>query len=72
VKSYRCYAATAYSSGLTNNRLGPRPGHTIDGFVIRKEYDDLKAELLAMKKESDAHKKDRRTKRLHQTPRHQK
>jgi hypothetical protein len=58
--------------GLTNNRLGPRPGHTIDEFVIRKEYDDLKAELLAMKKESDAHKKDKRTERLHQTPRFEK
>jgi hypothetical protein len=55
--------------GLTNNRLGSRPGHTIEGFVIRKEYDDLKAELLAMKKESGAYKKDKRTKRLHQTPR---
>jgi hypothetical protein len=50
-----------YSSGLTNNRLDPRPGPTTDGFVTRKEYDEPKAELLAMKKESDALKKDKKS-----------
>lgn len=45
------------------------PGLTTDGFVTGKECDELKAELLAVKKESDALKKDKRTKRLQQAPR---
>jgi hypothetical protein len=32
---------------------------TTDGYVTRKEYEDLKAQLLAMKKELDALKKER-------------
>src|SRR5437899_8804058 len=32
---------------------------TTDGYVTRKEYDELKAQMLAMKKELDAIKKER-------------
>src|SRR5438552_16341582 len=32
---------------------------TTDGYVTRKEYDELKAQLLAMKKELDALKNER-------------
>ncbi len=32
---------------------------TTDGYVTRKEYDELKAQLLAMKKELDALKKEK-------------
>jgi len=32
---------------------------TIDGYVTRKEYDELKAQMLVMKKELDALKKER-------------
>src|SRR5438874_8157294 len=34
---------------------------TTDGYVTRKEYEDLKAQLLAMKKELDAIKKEKAT-----------
>src|SRR5213594_1511634 len=34
---------------------------TTDGYVTRKEYEDLKSQMLAMKKELDALKKERET-----------
>ena len=58
MKIYRCYpAAIIQAALLTLSAHGQDT--TTDGYVTRKEYDELKAELLAMKKELDALKKER-------------
>ena len=57
MKIYRCYpAAIIQAALLTLSAHGQDT--TTDGYVTRKEYDELKAELLAMKKELDALKKE--------------
>jgi hypothetical protein len=59
VKIYRCYSAAIIQAALLTIVSARAQDTTTDGFVTRKEYDELKAELLAMKKELDALKKEK-------------
>src|SRR5262245_21304621 len=59
VKSYRCFPAAIIQAALLTIGSVHAQDTTKDEFVTRKEYDQLKAELLAMKKELDAHKKEK-------------
>jgi hypothetical protein len=59
VKIYRCYSAAIIQAALLTIVSAHAQDTTKDGFVTRKEYDELKAELLAMKKELDALKKEK-------------
>ena len=57
MKIYRCYSAAIIQAALLTIVSARAQDTTTDGYVTRKEYDELKAELLAMKKELDALKK---------------
>jgi len=61
VKLHRCYSAAIIQAALITIAFPLARGQdtTTDGYVTRKEYDELKAQLLAMKKELDALKKER-------------
>ena len=59
MKIYRCYSAAIIQAALLTIVSARAQDTTTDGFVTRKEYDELKAELLAMKKELDALKKEK-------------
>src|SRR6267154_4550060 len=55
-----CLAAIIQGTLLTVASLAAHAEDaTTDGYVTRKEYDELKAQLLAMKKELDAIKKEK-------------
>jgi len=57
-----CLAAIIQGTLLTVASLAAHAEDaTTDGYVTRKEYDELKAQMLAMKKELDALKKERGT-----------
>ncbi len=61
MKSYRCFFAAVIQTALVIIAFPVARAEepTTDGYVTRKEYDELKAQLLAMKKELDALKKER-------------
>jgi hypothetical protein len=59
VKIYRCYPAAIIHAALLAIVSAHAQDTTTDEYVTRKEYDELKAELLAMKKELDALKKEK-------------
>src|SRR6201984_3213939 len=61
MKIHRCFlAALIQAALLTIASLTARAEEpTTDGYVTRKEYEDLKAQLLAMKNELDALKKEK-------------
>ncbi|PYI60027.1 MAG: hypothetical protein DMC59_04275 [Verrucomicrobia bacterium] len=57
-----CLAAIIQGALLTVTSLvAHAEDATTDGYVTRKEYEDLKSQMLAMKKELDALKKERET-----------
>ncbi len=56
---YRCFLAAIIQAALLTHGSVNAQDTTRDGFVTRKEYDELKAELLTMKKELDALKKEK-------------
>jgi hypothetical protein len=62
-KIHRCYlAAVIQTALLIMGSPGARAQNTTtDGYVTRKEYEELKAQMLAMKKELDAIKKEKGT-----------
>ena len=57
MKIHRCYPAAIVQAVILTIVSARAQDTTTDGYVTRKEYDELKAELLAMKKELDALKK---------------
>jgi hypothetical protein len=59
VNIHRCYSAAIIQAALLTIVSARAQDTTADGYVTRKEYDELKAELLAMKKELDALKKEK-------------
>ena len=59
MKIYRCYAAAIIQAVLLTIVSVHAQDTPTDEFVTRKEYDELKAQLLAMKKELDALKKEK-------------
>jgi hypothetical protein len=61
VKSRRCYLAALIQVIFLTiaSPVGRAQDATTGGYVTRKEYEELKAQLLAMKKELDALKKER-------------
>ena len=61
MKLHRCYSAAIIQAALITIASPVARGQdtTTDGYVTRKEYDELKAQLLAMKKELDALKRER-------------
>jgi hypothetical protein len=59
VKIHRCYPAAIVQAALLTIVSAYAQDTTTDGYVTRKEYDELKAELLSMKKELDALKKEK-------------
>jgi hypothetical protein len=59
VENHRCYPAAIVQAAFLTNVSARAQDTTTDGYVTRKEYDELKAELLAMKKELDALKKEK-------------
>jgi hypothetical protein len=61
VKRHRCYLAVAVQAALLTIAFPAAHAQepTTDGYVTRKEYEDLKAQMLSMKKELDALKKEK-------------
>src|SRR6267142_2194376 len=59
VKIHRCYPAAIIQAALLTIVSAYAQDTTTDGYVTRKEYDELKVELLSMKKELDALKKEK-------------
>jgi len=61
VKIPRCYLAAIIQTALviTVSSVAVAQSEETDGYVTRKEYEELKAQMLAMKKELDALKKER-------------
>jgi hypothetical protein len=59
VKIHRCYPAAIVQAAFLTIVSARAQDTTTQGYVTRKEYDELKAELLAMKKELDALRKER-------------
>jgi hypothetical protein len=61
VNIHRCYSVAIIQAALLTIASPVARGQdtTTDEYVTRKEYDELKAQLLAMKKELDALKKER-------------
>jgi len=61
MKVHRCFLAALIQAALL--AMASPAAHaqepTTDGYVTRKEYEDLKAQMLAMKKELDALKKEK-------------
>ena len=58
---HRCYSAAIIQAALLTiaSPVGRAQDTTTDGYVTRKEYEELKDQLLAMKKELDALKKEK-------------
>ena len=61
MKIPRCYLAAIIQTALviTVSSVAVAQSEETDGYVTRKEYEELKAQMLAMKKELDALKKER-------------
>jgi hypothetical protein len=61
VKIHRCSLAAIIQAALLiiASPVGRAQDTTTDGYVTRKEYEELKVQMLAMKKELDAIKKER-------------
>jgi len=61
VKIHRCYRVAIIQAALLTvaSPVARAEATTTDEYVTRKEYDELKAQLLAMKKELDAIKKEK-------------
>ena len=59
MKIHRLYSAAIIQAALLTIVSARAQDTTTDGNVTRKEYDELKAELVAMKKELEAIKKER-------------
>ncbi len=61
MKVHRCYLAAVIQTALviTVSSVSRAQSEATDGYVTRKEYEELKAQLVAMKKELDALKKER-------------
>jgi hypothetical protein len=61
VKIRRCYLAAIVQTALLiiASPVARAQDTTTDGYVTRKEYEELKAQMLAMKKELDAIKKEK-------------
>jgi hypothetical protein len=61
VKIHRCYFAAIIQVTLLIivSSIARAQNEAADGYVTRKEYEELKAQMLAMKKELDALKKER-------------
>jgi hypothetical protein len=61
VKNHRCYSAAIIQAALLTiaSSVARAQDTTTDGYVTRKEYEELKVQLLAMKKELDALRKER-------------
>src|SRR5438128_3024430 len=61
MKNHRCFLAALIQAALLTiaSPAARAQEPTTDGYVTRKEYDELKAQMLAMKKELDAIKKER-------------
>jgi hypothetical protein len=61
VKIHRCYRVAIIQAALLTiaSPVARAEAATTDEYVTRKEYDELKAQLLAMKKELDAIKKEK-------------
>jgi hypothetical protein len=53
VKINRCYPAAIVQAAFLTIVSARAQDTTTDGYVTRKEYDELKAELLAIKKEQE-------------------
>jgi hypothetical protein len=60
-KIHRCYLAAVIQTALLiiASPVARAQDTTTDGYVTRKEYEELKAQMLAMKKELEALKKER-------------
>ncbi len=58
---HRCYSAAIIQAALLTiaSPVARAQDTTTDGYVTRKEYEELKDQLLAMKKELDALKKEK-------------
>ena len=63
MKIHRCFLATLIQAALLTIASPATRAQepTTDGYVTRKEYEELKTQMLAMKKELDAIKKERET-----------
>jgi hypothetical protein len=61
VNIHRCYSAAIIQAALLTiaSPVARAQDTTTDGYVTRKEYEELKDQLLAMKKELDALKKEK-------------
>jgi len=59
VKIHRLYSAAIIQAALLTIVSARAQDTTTDGYVTRKEYDELKAQLLSMKKELEVIKKER-------------
>jgi len=61
VNIHRCYSAAIIQAALLTiaSPMARAQDTTTDGYVTRKEYEELKDQLLAMKKELDALKKEK-------------
>ena len=61
MKIHRCYSAAIIQAALLTiaSPMTRAQDTTTDGYVTRKEYEELKDQLLAMKKELDALKKEK-------------
>ena len=61
MKIHRCYRVAIIQAALLTvaSPVARAEATTTDEYVTRKEYDELKAQLLAMKKELDAIKKEK-------------
>jgi hypothetical protein len=60
-KIHRCYLAAVIQTALLiiASPVARAQNATADGYVTRKEYEELKTQMLAMKKELDAIKKEK-------------
>ncbi len=61
MKIHRCYLAAIVQAAflILGSPVARAQDTTTDGYVTRKEYEELKTQLLAMKKELDALKKEK-------------
>jgi len=61
VKIHRCYLAAIFQAAflMIGSPVARAQDPTTDGYVTRKEYEELKAQMLAMKKELDALKQEK-------------
>src|SRR3984893_2692902 len=61
MKIHRCYLAAIVQAAflMIGSPIARAQDTATDGYVTRKEYEELKTQLLAMKKELDTLKKER-------------